>query len=547
MAKKDITVTNDTGISAEEKKKLDATRLYLIIFAAITAVALLTTFIIAIIPKSGSKSLDYLKDDLSKYVEVPANLYTNYPVTVEIPKVTDRDIEYEIIALLCQNKNKDDTLAINRPNVTISVGDVANIYYRGYILNDDGTKSYFDGGCNFNNTTTALEIGSGSFIAGFEYNLIGKNQKDYATMTKIQKGENTKAGDIINLTYSVYYADGQAALAKTAMIDLSDPDLDETWGEGFSLYFNKFTGIEVGKKFATGSSDDQKLTVPTTKDTKNSADQDIYFDMEITEAYRYSEGDVLDIEAYFPYNYGDETLNGKTAHFEVFIKTVQDYDVPEFNDEFVTEKLKKTAEDLASYAGETLADKYKSLIRSDLEKEYEENVKSYIESQFWKTVVAGSTFKKLPEDDVQKAYDNYVIEIQNSYANGYSNYYSSLDEFAKAYLDLGSTGDWKAKLRSDAEYSIKQKLAFYYIIREIDLIPNDQEYQALYDELFGEYLQSYLDYYGYTPADANYDAKVESAKKEILATYGESYWRESVMYEFAINAIIERASVTYNN
>ena len=79
------------------------------------------------------------------------------------------------------------------------------------------------------------------------------------------------------------------------------------------------------------------------------------------------------------------------------------------------------------------------------------------------------------------------------------------------------------------------------------MLPTDEEYQALYDELFGEYLQSYLDYYGITEESDNYELKVESATKEILSTYGESYWRESVYYEFAINYILDLANVVYAN
>lgn len=543
MAKNKNIENQSAQVELEEKKRLDATRIFLIIFAAVALVGILTSVIFALIPIfKKDKALDYLKGDLSKYVSVPYELYTGYTVNVDLPAVSDRDVEFEILELLCTHKVVPETPPTNVPGVTIGAGDIANIYYRGYTLGEDGAKNYFDGGCNFSDSSYALEIGSGTFIPGFEYNLVGQNQKDYATMTKLTEG-NTQAGDMITLTYSVYYADGQASLSKTALIDLSDPDLDKKWGEGFSRYFSKVEGFTIGEQFATGKGDDGKLAVST---IKNTTGDDIYFDMSISSAYRISKDkNPLVVEAYFPYNYGDEALDGKTAYFEVYIRTVKDYGELEFNDEFITEKLKKTAEDLASYHGDTLTAKYKSYVKETLEDKYKEDVRNVTESQFWKTVIAGSTFHKLPEKEVESAYNSYISEIQTTYASGYSNYYSSLDEFARAYLELGSGADWKAKLREDAEYSIKQKLAFYYIIREENFVPNDAEYQAIYDELFGEYLQEYLDYYGYTEDSDNYELKVEIATKEILSTYGESYWRESVYYEFAIDKILDRANLVY--
>ena len=531
-------------ITAEEKKKLDATRIFLIVFAAVAFVGILATVIFAILPAfKKDKALDYLKDDLSDYVNVPKNLYTGYTVEVELPAVSDKDIEYEIIEVLCANKIYPDTPVYNVFGSDVGVGDIANIYYRGYTEDSDGKKTYFDGGCNFDSTAYALEIGSGSFIPGFEYNLIGANQNDYATLTKLSDGA-VEAGDLINLQYSVYYADGQASLAKTALVDLSDPDLDEKWGKGFTAYLIGKTIDSTGKTvFSTGSENDEKLTVDTIKNTDGT---DIYFDMSINAAYRISEGDRLTVEAYFPYNYSQSPeLAGKTAFFEVYIKSTKDYSVPEFNDEFITEKLKSVVDELAKYEGETLVAKYREYVREKLQESYEADVRDIVEGKLWDDIVAGSTYYKLPEDEVTSAYNSYVNEIQNSYVNGYSTSYASVDEFARAYLSLSAGEDWKAVLRSDAEYSIKQKLAFYYIIRVEDLVPGDEDYQRLYDELLGEQIQAYLDYYGITEESENYELKVETAKNEILSQYGESYWRESVIYEYAIDYLIDRANVIY--
>ena len=534
---------NTAPVKQEEnnqKKKLDASRIFLIVFAAIALVGILSSVIVAI-ALNKSKNVDYMKDNLSKYVVVSESLYNGISVKIDLPAVSDRDIEERLVQILCKNKIIPDDVVAPIPNVTISAGDVANIYYRGYTLGENGEKNYFDGGCNFNSSISALEIGSGTFISGFEYNLIGKNQNDYATMTKIDSGL-TQHGDVIMLTYSAYYADGTAALAKTAMIDLSDPNLDETWGEGFSDYFNNVKGKTIGTKFATGSTNDEKLTVVSPKAGASDAEKDVFFDMTVTSAFRISDGNKLVVEAYFPNDYNEASLAGKTAFFEVYIKTVKDYDVPTIDEKFITETLKLTADELSSFAGNSIEEKYRSYVKAELDKEYAEDVRIEIEKFFWANLLEKSDFKKLPESEVKIYYDGYIDEINYTYSSGYSNYYSSIDEFARAYLQLGSKDDWKATLRTNAETAVKQKLVFYSVARNGGFIPTDAEYETYYAKVFDEHLKSYLEEANISETDTE---KVEQAKLTLESGYDETYWYENVLYDFVIDKVIELANITY--
>lgn len=496
-----------------------------------------------------NKSLDYMEDKLDKYVKISADDYNSFNVVNNIPNTIDRDLQNEIIRVLCENKITPDGAITNKKNITISAGDIANIYYRGYTLDENNNKQYFDGGCNFDSDSpTALEIGSGSFVSGFEYNLIGKNQKDFATMSKITDGF-LKENDSFNLTYSVYYADGTAKTSQTAFINLSDPNLDKTWGEGFTEYFNTHL-IRIGEEFATEVKD--WITVKTTVTTEGAAEKDKYYDLKIDEAYRIDateETPVMVIDAYFPYNYKEESLQNKNAKFEVFIKTVQDYETPELNDAFITETLKITADDLAEYAGETLVEKYKNSLRAELEKAYQESVNALIDDAFWDHVLEKAEFKKLPGGDVQSYYDDYIEEINAYYVNYQNNYgsssqFSSIDQFAIQYMGLESGADWKARVREDAELSVKQKLIFHYIIREEGFIPPDAELDKIADRLYNEYLESYLEYYGIKQSDSDYASKLATAKEAIDAQFGRSYWEDNAIYEYGMEKIRGYAKVT---
>ena len=173
-----------------------------------------------------------------------------------------------------------------------------------------------------------------------------------------------------------------------------------------------------------------------------------------------------------------------------------------------------------------------------------------IDAAFWKHVMEKAEFKKLPEGDVQSYYDDLMEDVENAYISyqnqyGSSSQYSSIDQFAIQYMSLTADTDWKAQLRADAELSVKQKLVFYYIIREEGFIPNDTERAAIREELYNNFINSYLDYYGVTTSDADYESKLAAAKEAIDAQYDDGYWNTSVEYEFGMRKIRAFAKITH--
>ena len=529
--------------NASEKKKLGKKEIFIIVFAAVALVGITLGIVLGIIFNK-KKSFDYNTANLSKYVTLDEKYYNGYNVKVDIPEITDADVEEEMLKLLCANKIVPEGPVYNIPGITISAGDIANIYYRGYTMEND-IKTYFDGGCNFADTYTALEIGSGTFVPGFESGLINKNQENYATMTKHESGV-VRPGDLISITYSMLSGDGTSKRAQTVLIDLSDPELDDRWGEGFRAYFlNKI--IDKDKVYATGVSSDETLKVKTVSKDDGSAKYDIYFDITISVACRISEGEKLIVEGKFPTDYTSEDLRGKTGYFEVYIVSVKDYDVPALNDAFITDTLKVSADELAKYEGDNLVEKYKKLLKEELNTERDEKITAFIENTFWDQAIANAEFKKLPESELDKHVNSAISDLTALFEGGYGSYYNNdFDAFARAYLEPSSNADWRAQLRKDAEASVKQRLVFYYIVREENIKPSDAEYNAIYDKVFAEHLQDYLDYYKITEDSEGYAEKLETAKETIKNTYGDSYWSELVIYEYAMEKIVSFANVSYS-
>ena len=77
-----------------------------------------------------------------------------------------------------------------------------------------------------------------------------------------------------------------------------------------------------------------------------------------------------------------------------------------------------------------------------------------------------------------------------------------------------------------------------------NLKPSEEDYNAIYEVVFADHLQDYLDYYKITPDTENYEKELELGKKEVLSTYGEAYFHEIVMYDYVMTQIIPRANVT---
>ena len=168
-----------------------------------------------------------------------------------------------------------------------------------------------------------------------------------------------------------------------------------------------------------------------------------------------------------------------------------------------------------------------------------------IADAFWEQAVKGSTFKKLPKKDVKAMYNSYLASLQSEFTSQAESYQNNFDAFARVQLGLDAVGDWEAELMKFSEESIKQKLVFYFVVRKENLIPTDEEYRKLHDEIFADYLQNALDASNITEDSEGYDELVERYSKMVMATYGEEYFDELVRQEFAMEKIAGFADVTY--
>lgn len=545
-------MSNTNTTENKGTKKISERSLALIITASILVLVIIAAAIVYVVDAiKRDVGFNYVTSDLSKYVEEVKD-YKDFEINIDIAKPKDVEIDTAILGMLCADKSKNANYnggLITSGTKKIGAGDIVNIWYRGYLVGDDGEQINVSGMTNFSSTTaTQLEIGSGSFITGFELGLVGKSIGDCAKFEKITEGKISE--DMIVYVSFTRVTNGESITKTTqsaVRVDLSDENVDKEFGEGF-----KERIMIAG--FAN------KIDFTLSADSKQYAYTNVQVDFATT-----CESKPIVVETYFPYDYNNTELRNEKAYFEVYIDGFVDYDAPTFDEEYLKKQMedgdiKLTEEELSKYEGETLIDRYYSYAREVLQDIYDESYREMVEEAIWNYYLNAFKIKKYPDIKVEEIYNDYVSELRNqfessggqvynSYTGGYTTY-ESLDEYAPAYLGLSSTTNWQTYVVSLAENLVKERLIMYYVMRQENLTPTDDvlaaEAERIRQEYLDEYIQQYLDYESKTKedfTDAEYEQFVEDRKGEIFSYYDDSHFTETAYYNIVIETILEWPTV----
>ena len=539
---------NTAGRPAMARKKTSKSKAAVIVIAGITLAILIFGILIGVI---ASRDIDYLGDNLDKYVYISEDDYKNFPVSLQLDEIGDKDVERQIMSLLCKNRDESPRFNGAYVKVPISVGDEAYIYYRGYTVDENGRQTDISNACNISDDEPyALTIGSLGFIPGFEEGLIGLGTDRFADIEKHEAGK-VLANDVIYLTYKAILPDGRTESFTARRIDLGCEYLDELYGTGFCAFFTegengyggrnaeRIIGTKITDRDEEGKQREEFLFQIEGVGTA------LYYDMQVEFATRTESEEAFTVDVYFPQSYQAENLRGVHAKFDVFVKYVISYNAPEFDDKFVKETLNVSEDTLSAFEGENLTDKYRAKIRADLIAENEELKRTLIEEAMWEQYNRCATVKKYPEREVKKYYNNLCSELEKSYSS-YASYYASIDEFACAYYSLDKYADWREHVKALAESAVKEKLVFYYVVRKENLVPTGDEYDALYVAALDEYLTYYKENMYKTDllnckTEKEREALIEKIKKDIMDYYGDEYFKEEVIYTYALERLLQFA------
>lgn len=483
----------------------------------------------------GANKFDYLKSDLSEHITLAETDYKNYPLEVKLDEVTESDVERQIMNLLYQNRTASDTPAEEK-TVPVSIGDKAMIYYRGYTVDERGIETEVDGASNMTGSYHELEIGSLSFIKGFEEGLIGAIPIDhlYNPQTDLIKSGEVSMGDVIYLSYTAMYPDGTTSVKKSERIDLSKDNIDALYGEGFKEYFES-SNIIIGNKI----SEDKIFS--------HGGGTAVYCDMTVDYVIR-CENEPVVIETRFPANYRDKALRGVSVNFDVYFKCTVVNEVPEYNEQFITETLEISAEALEEYEGESLVDKHRSYLYAELVSKNAKECETLIEEAIWDHYKEKAVIKSFPESAVESVYNDVYAERYSEYETYYSQMFTSLEEYIIAYYGATENADAGALMIADAQDIVSEKIIFYYIIRKENLLPSDEEYEKTYQKIYTEHLNYFLDdIYGDVidglKTEEEKQQKVKEIETQMLEYYGEEYFVELVYYDYAYDKVISFAII----
>lgn len=533
----------------EEKKKFNISEknLAIIITAAVLVIALLSVSIFFIVDAiSKDVGFSYEKSDLDKYIEFSKD-YKDFELELDIAKPHDIDVDVAILNLIYKDREigKYGNNAVVSP-ITITAGDNVNLWYRGYILDEEGNQISVEGMSNFGNASPhTLGIGSNGFVPGFELNLIGINTGDMNKFAKITTGA-LQEDYIIYVTYTEKESkDSKDGVTKSNVrIDLTE-DIDAIYGEGFKEAVLKKT---IGAK--------ADLLLPTNDPAKAK----VYYDFSVNFATT-CEREPVTIECYFPYDYQKETLRNETAYFEVYVDSVVVYDCPEFTDEYLKtliedKEINITLDELNEYEGDSLVAKYRDFAEKKMLELYEEEYKTMLETAIWEYYQEITKGIKFPAGLVEELFDDYVDDISEQFitsggqaydqTTGQYKTYDTLEKYIPAYLGLSANANWRVHVTALAQQLIKERMTLFYILRAENLMPTEErhaeETKALRQEYLDEYIEQYLEYHGKTREDYNdteWDELVANCTEELFSYYEADYFEMRAYYTILNETIID--------
>lgn len=229
----------------------------------------------------------------------------------------------------------------------------------------------------------------------------------------------------------------------------------------------------------------------------------------------------------FPESYQATDLAGQDVVFHVYVEYIVQYNLPEYNAEFITEKLKYKPET------DNIVDEYDKYAWDLLKADAAYYTKQEALNTVWEELLEKAVVIKYPEGEVDYYYNAY-IEQYEYYMQMFNTYYGysfkSLDEFVPDYLGLADGVDWKNETRVTSELDAKQNMIFHLISQQEGIVITETDYNNS--------IQFYIDYY-----KENYNTTYTAA--DIEANIGARLIKENALFEKINNFLYGQCVVSY--
>ncbi len=408
----------------------------------------------------------------SDYVEIADNNYKGFNLNIYLDDVTDVHVEHEVAKLLSQNKPRTTYTNSNEDYVpTITAGDTVEIYYRGYILNEDGTKNYYP---NMSNVLKFSDPSvSGSTYASISY-IVNSSISFIDSPNIYYKGTTHTIIDNVDFFYNNNTSYTYLAYPSYVYPNLSPTKVTIGNGGFIPGFETSLIGKSVSEfptlEIITSGNTTPDMLVNFNYNKRIVDESGCPFFVNYTEYVDLSQGEQIINEAYgfniyeylcnqeigknisideninlkisyaipshsydgyepiqvrFPNEYGITDLAGKEAWFEIYVQSITEYYDDSkgegvFNDEFVTEVLMKKN----SWLKDDLSYRYPDLSPSEQYRAYIlDNLKSERENKYnrleFETIInhyySVANIKKYPKKIVSNLRQQYIDELNYHY------------------------------------------------------------------------------------------------------------------------------------
>ena len=400
---------------------------------------------------------------INRYCEIEDSAWKDLSLSLDIASytITDEDVMdymHEMQASILTGCPAEEKV-VDR---TIQKGDSIYLYYCGYT--EDGVA--FQGGCNFGaENPTMLKIGSGTFLPGFEDQLIGviPNQ---TSLTKMTTG--TIAGtELVYLAYTCQYTDNGNKTSSTFTCQpVNLASAPASYGPTFA---EQLSGNEIGSAFS--------FTEIADFDGDGEDEHKVYNGTVLFVSDETTVTVTLTIPTTYPQN---PSLAGKTVTFKVVVDSVVDFVYPELTADFIINKLNYTPTTTDPVA------EYKANVKSYLQSQEDAELASAKETLLFNTLVDALTIKKWPKNSVSFFYDAYETSMKEDYE--YYKYYYSYYGYTFPFTDVsdyimsicGIEGATTAEqaLQAYAERKVKEQLVIFLLADKLDIKVKRSEMNA---------------------------------------------------------------------
>ncbi|MBQ9736508.1 MAG: hypothetical protein IJV96_06980 [Clostridia bacterium] len=514
---------------------------------------------------STNSAFSYADSIITDYIKLTEAMITGLTVPgyeSRVDEVTDENVKKYINQLLLSaalSAAEEAGTALPKKTVAINYADQVHVYIidvKDHATGESVTVEYFK---NAYASAAPLQIGMEALGKAFDDALIGLIPMHTGKFETRTMG-SVSATDTILMNYTV-----------TETIKATEEDKEDTEKTHRDQTAERIDLTEKSDAFVAAllgayGTIGQTFSFEFTEDADGDGDEEtvtykgVISSVIVDEETYLLEGIKLPDE-YFGRNPSDEdyaALNGATLDFYINIdytvplsaKTWEDMTVADMNNSVLAALAQSVGKEDLSVPSDKSKDEAAAraycleTVKTELLASYDDTVKSVKISLIWEYLFETLAFDKLPEEEVKKAKDGVIDELEYYYEyykssiSGFESTYPNIEKYAPDFFGYDKTeyDSYEDFATYYAESSVKQQLLYYGIYN--NYIDDEEALTARVNEMIDEVIEA--------STTTDKDGKTEApTREEVLDYYGAATLRYYALVEAVQDYLVEKNTVDF--